>query len=162
MHEWFDVCGTARQRQLRPSEIWRRPRAGQMARIGHYVQRDGFAAILVDLAGLTDGADEVSVDIVARSKGLKPADLGRLFWQGHAPSPTRQGPRSGEVQVVLSEEDLVALNLRSISLRELGLAADPCGADGAVIAQHDSGEDGLPDVARTAGGLFDGEGGLQV
>ncbi len=123
MHEWFDVCGAARQLGVQPSEIWRRIRNGQLARIGHYVQRDGFAAIVVDLAGLTDGTDELSVDIVARSKGLKPADLGRLLGQGHTPCRTRQGPRSGKLQVVLSGEDLVALNERFISLRELGLAA---------------------------------------
>ena len=34
------------------------------------------------------------------------------------------------------------------------LAADPGGADGAVVAQHDGGEDRLPDVGGATGCLF--------
>lgn len=82
MHAWFDVCGAARQLRVQPSKIWRSIRDGQLARIGHYVLRDGFAAILVDLAGLTNGRDELSVDIVARSKACNRPIWGDCWGRG--------------------------------------------------------------------------------
>src|SRR3990167_7673686 len=49
-----------------------------------------------------------------------------------------------------------------LAARAAFFAVDPSGADGAVVAQHDGGEDCLPDGFGAAGGLLDGRGRGQI
>jgi len=70
MHGWSDIPAAARALNCSLAEIIAMIRDGRLPRLGRYVQRQGFASILVDLASVADGENIIPVGIFAVSQGI--------------------------------------------------------------------------------------------
>lgn len=96
-------------------------RSGRIARVGKYVQRSGFASVLINLGHLGQEGEAISIETLP-SLGLRPAELITFVRRNKVSCQQMAGAR-GSAQLRMSAADRQAFHDRFISFRALGIAA---------------------------------------
>ncbi len=97
-------------------------RSGRLVRVGKYLQRSGFAAVLVNLGHVGQEGQAISLDAFAYSQGLRPGELKTFVRRNGVSYQQMRGPRGG-AQLRMSAADREAFHNRFISFRTMGVAA---------------------------------------
>lgn len=127
LHDWCDIPKAAQRLRIRPGKIIALILGRKLARVGRYVGKDQYASILVNLADVErhlqrPEAKGLSIELFAKTIGLKPAAAGFLVKNGYVSATFGANPKTKVVQRVLSPSDIEAFNRRFIPLRALALA----------------------------------------
>lgn len=123
MHGWVDISAAARALNRSPAEIIAMIHGGRLPRLGRYVQREGFASILVDLASVADGENAISVGIFAISQGIPKGEMLNFLKRELMPLHGAPPPKGGREQRALSPKKVADFHRDFISYRKLGIAA---------------------------------------
>lgn len=124
MHDWCDLATAAQRLKIRPGEIVAMIEARQLMRVGKHLGRDGYAAILVDLAEVErllvpSDAKGLTIELFAKTVGLRPTAAMRLVRAGHIPSTESTNPKTKAIQRFLTPADIDAFHARFVTLRRL-------------------------------------------
>lgn len=124
MHDWCDIAKAAQRLKIRPGEIVGMIEARQLSRVGKHLGRDGYTAILVNLAEVERllGRPEArgsSIELFAKSVGMRPAIAMRMVRAGLITTTTGVNPRTKAAQQYLGAEDIEAFRRRFVTLRQL-------------------------------------------
>ncbi|WP_041527221.1 hypothetical protein [Paracoccus aminophilus] len=103
-------------------EIIESIRSGRLARVGKYVQRSGFASVLVNLGHVGQEGEAISLDAFAYSQGLRPSEFLTFVRRNGLSCRQVRGLRGG-AQVRMSAADRAAFHDQFISFRTLGVTA---------------------------------------
>lgn len=92
--------------------------------VGKHVDRQGYDAILVDVAEVErllhrPEAKGLSIELFAKTAGLRPAAAMKLVRGGHIPTTQGVNPKTKAVQRFLTTEDIEAFHTRFVTLRRL-------------------------------------------
>ncbi|WP_199259304.1 hypothetical protein [Paracoccus binzhouensis] len=90
--------------------------------MGKYLQRPGFASVLVNLGHAGQQGEAISLVVFASSQGLRTAELATFIRRMGLPFRRLRGPRGGD-QLRLTATDRQAFHDRFISFRSLGIRA---------------------------------------
>lgn len=98
--------------------------AGRLTRIGKHLGRDGYTAILVDLAEverLLDRAEAkgVNIELFAKTVGLRRTAAMRLIRAGDIPTTEGLNPKTKTAQQFLAPADIEVFHARFVTLRRL-------------------------------------------
>lgn len=121
MHDWCSLGDASHRLQRSFPEIIEHIRSGRLARVGKYLQRSGFASVLVNLGHLGEEGEAISMDAFAYSQGLRPNELMTFARRNGLSYQQVRGPRGG-AQLRMSAADREAFHDRLISFRTLGVA----------------------------------------
>lgn len=124
MHDWCDIPKAAQRLRISPGTIVGLILDRKLARVGRYVGKEGYTSILVDLADVErhlqrPEAKGLSIELFAKTNGLKPAAAGYLVREGHIASTVGTNPKTKETQRFLSPSDIEAFNRGFVPLRAL-------------------------------------------
>lgn len=122
MHDWCSVGEASSRLQVTFPEIIEHVRSGRLARVGKYLQRSGFASVLVNLGHVGQEGEATSLDAFAYSQGLRPSELLTFVRRNGLSCQQVRGPRGG-AQLRMTATDREAFHDRFISFRTLGVAA---------------------------------------
>ena len=122
MHDWCSLGEASVRLRMTLPEIIESIRSGQLARVGRYLQRSGFASVLVNLGHVGQEAEAISLDAFGYSQGLRPSELLTFVRRNGLSCHQMRGPRGG-AQLRMSATDRVAFHDQFISFRTLGVAA---------------------------------------
>ena len=121
MHDWCSLGDASHRLQRSFPEIIEHIRSGRLARVGKYLQRSGFASVLVNLGHLGEEGEAISMDAFAYSQGLRPNELMTFARRNGLSYQQVCGPRGGS-QLRMTAADREAFHDRFISFRNLGVA----------------------------------------
>lgn len=126
MHDWCDIPKAAQRLRIGPGAIVALILDRKVARVGRYVGKEGYTSILVDLADVErhlqrPEAKGLSIELFAKTNGLKPSTASFLVKSGHIASTVGTNPKTKETQRFLSPSDVEAFNHRFIPLRALAM-----------------------------------------
>lgn len=122
MHDWGSLNEASSRLQMTFPEIIEHVRSGRLARVGRYLQRSGFASVLINLGHIGQEGDAISLDAFAYSQGLRPSELLTFVRRNGLSCQKVRGPRGG-AQLRMSAADRNAFHDRFISFRTLGVIA---------------------------------------
>ncbi|MCV2446309.1 hypothetical protein [Paracoccus sp. DMF] len=122
MHDWCSLSEASDRLQRTFPEIIEDIRSGRLARAGKYLQRSGFASVLVNLGHVGEEGEAISMDAFAHSQGLRPSDLMTFARRNGLSYQQVRGPRGG-AQLRMSAANREASHDRFISFRTLGVVA---------------------------------------
>ncbi|MBJ2150560.1 hypothetical protein [Paracoccus sp. IB05] len=122
LHDWCSLTEASDRLQMTFPEIIDDIRSGRIARVGKYLQRSGFASILINLGHLEQEGEAISIETFAFSLGLRPGELMTFVRRDSVSCQQLRGAR-GNAQVRMSAADRQAFHERFISFRALGGAA---------------------------------------
>lgn len=122
MHDWCSLDEASDRLQRTFPEIIEDIRSGRLARVGKYLQRSGFASVLVNLGHVGQEGEAISMDAFAYSQGLRPSDLMTFARRNGLSYQQVRGPRGG-AQLRMSAADREAFHDQFISFRTLGVTA---------------------------------------
>lgn len=122
MHDWCSLGDASVRLRMTLPEIIKNIRSGKMARVGKYLQRSGFASVLVNLGHVGQEGEAISLDAFAYSQGLPPSELLSFVRRNGLSCQLMRGPRGGS-QLRMNATDREAFHDRFISFRTLGVAA---------------------------------------
>ncbi|PHP28645.1 TniQ family protein [Limimaricola cinnabarinus] len=126
MHGWRTLQEACHQLRVRPSEIINLIEKGELRRIGRYSQATGYASILVDRKELESklhfgDAPGLTLEVFAKSVGLKPRQATRLVATGHIRVTKAPNPKRKTVQSYIADSDLQDFHSTFAPLRGLSL-----------------------------------------
>ncbi len=126
MHQWHDLPKASQRLRIMPGQILRMIETRQITRIGRHLSRDGYAAILIDLAEVErclqrPRAKGMSIETFAKSVGLKPSPANTMVRNGFIPSTIGQNPKTHADQRYLTAEDIAEYHKTFTTLRNLAL-----------------------------------------
>lgn len=119
LHDWCSLTEASGRLQMTFPEIIDDIRSGRIARVGKYLQRSGFASILVNLGHVGQEGEAISIETFAFSLGLRPGEFITFVRRSSLLSQQLRGKR-GNAQVRMSAADRQAFHDRFISFRALG------------------------------------------
>jgi hypothetical protein len=124
MHDWCDIATAAHGLRIRPGEIVKMIESSRLQRVGKHLGRDGYSAVLVDRAEIERLLDRpaargLSVELFAKTVGLRPKAAMQLIRGGHIPTTIAINPKTHVQQRFLSSGDVAAFHLRFVTLRRL-------------------------------------------
>lgn len=124
MHDWCDIPKAAQRLRIGPGAIVALILDRQVARVGRYVGKEGYTSILVDLADVErhlqrPEAKGLSIELFAKTNGLKPSTASFLVKNGHIASTLGTNPKTKKTQRFLSPSDIGAFNRTFVPLRAL-------------------------------------------
>jgi hypothetical protein len=124
MHDWCDIPKAAQRLRISPGMIVALILDRKLARVGRYVGKDGYTSILVNLADVErhlqrPEAKGLTIELFAKTIGLKPAAAGYLVKNGHVASTIGTNPKTKEIQRYLSSADIEAFSREFVPLRAL-------------------------------------------
>lgn len=124
MHDWSDIASAAQRLKIRPGQIVSMIEGRKLTRVGKHLGRDGYAAILVDFAEVErrlerPEAKGLSIELFAKTAGLRHRTAMRLIRDGHVPTTEGMNPKTKAKQRFLSPADIDAFHLRFVTLRHL-------------------------------------------
>lgn len=124
IHDWSDIATVAQRLKIRPGEIVKMIESRRLQRIGKHLGRDGYSAILVDRAEIDRLLDrpvskELSIELFAKTVGLRPKAAMQLIRSGHISTTTAVNPKTQAQQRFLSSGDVAAFYQRFVTLRRL-------------------------------------------
>ncbi|WP_146612606.1 hypothetical protein [Paracoccus sediminilitoris] len=90
--------------------------------MGKYLQRSGFASVLVNLGHVGQGGEAISLDAFAYSQGLPPSELLSFVRRNGLSCQQMRGPRGG-AQLRMNATDREAFHDRFISFHTVGVTA---------------------------------------
>lgn len=122
MHDWCSLDDASRRLQMTFPEIIEYIRSGRLVRVGKYLQRSGFASVLVNLGRVGQEDEAISLDAFAYSQGLRPGELTTFVRRNGMSCQQMRGPRGG-AQLRMSAADRQMFHERFISFRTMGVAA---------------------------------------
>lgn len=122
MHDWCSLGEASSRLQMTFPEIIEHVRSGRLARVGKYLQRSGFASVLVNLGHVGQKGEATSLDAFAYSQELRPSEILTFVRRNGLSCQRVRGPRGG-AQLRMSATDRVAFHDQFISFRTLGVAA---------------------------------------
>lgn len=122
MHDWCGLGGASARLEMTFPEIVESIRSGRLERVGKYVQRSGFASVLVNLGHVGQEGEAISLDAFAYSQGLRPSELLTVVRRNGLSCRQVRGPRGG-AQLRMSAADREAFRDQFISFRTLGVTA---------------------------------------
>lgn len=122
MHDWCSLGESSARLQMTFPNIIENIRLGRLARVGKYLQRSGFASVLVNLGHVGQESEATSLDAFAYSQGLRPSELLTFVRRNGLPCQQVRGPRGGG-QLRMIAADREAFHERFISFRTLGVTA---------------------------------------
>ncbi|MDF3606391.1 hypothetical protein PE067_09705 [Paracoccus sp. DMF-8] len=122
MHDWCSLSEAAVRLRTTFPDLVEDIRSGRMVRVGKYLQRSGFAAVLVNLGHVGQERETTSLDAFAYFQGLRPSELLTFVRRNDLSCQQVRGPRGG-AQLRMSAADREAFYARFISFRPLGVAA---------------------------------------
>ncbi|SEC01860.1 hypothetical protein SAMN05519105_1779 [Rhodobacter sp. 24-YEA-8] len=122
LHDWCSLAEASDRLQMTFPEIIDDIRSGRIARVGKYLQRSGFASILINLGHFEQEGGAISIETFAFSLGLRPSELIAFVRRNDLSSQQLRGKR-GNAQVRMSAADRQAFHDRFVSFRALGIAA---------------------------------------
>ncbi|PHP28690.1 TniQ family protein [Limimaricola cinnabarinus] len=126
MHGWRTLQEACHQLRVRPAEIIDLIKKGELRRIGSYSQATGYASILVDRDELQsklniDHAPGLTLEVFAKSVGLKPTQMTQLVASGHIRATNASNPKRKAVQPYITESDRRSFDETFVPLRRLSL-----------------------------------------
>jgi hypothetical protein len=124
MHDWCDIPTAAQRLRIRPGMIVKMIESRRLQRVGKHLGRDGYQAILVDRAEIErlldrPAAKGFSVELFAKTVGLRPKAAMQLVRGRHIPTTTGVNPKTNAQQTFLSSSDVAAFHLHFVTLRRL-------------------------------------------
>lgn len=124
MHDWCGLAKAGQRLKIRPGKILRMIEDGSLGRVGKYQGKHGFDAILIPLkdaerALQRPDAIGQSVELFAKTAGLRPAAAMALVRGGHIPTTAGFNPKTKAPQRFLCAGDLAAYDARFVTLRRL-------------------------------------------
>lgn len=122
MHDWCSLGEASVRLRMTLPETIESIRSGRLARVGKYLQRSGFASVLVNLGHVGQNGEAISLDAFAYSQGLRPSELLTFVRRNGLSCQRVRGPRGG-AQLRMTSTDREAFHERFISFRTLGVAA---------------------------------------
>lgn len=122
MHDWCSLGEASSRLQMTFSEIIEDVSSGRLARVGKYLQRSGFASVLVNLGHVGQEGEATSLDAVAYSQGLRPSELLTFVRRNGLSCQQVRGPRGG-ARFRMGATDRETFHDRFISFRTLGVIA---------------------------------------
>mgnify|MGYP000144389280 CR=1 FL=1 len=126
MHGWRTLQEACHQLRVRPAEIIALIKEGELRRIGSYSQATGYASTLVDRDELqsklnVDHAPGLTLEVFAKSVGLKPTQTTQLVASGHIRATKASNPKRKAVQPYITESDRQYFDQTFAPLRRLSL-----------------------------------------
>lgn len=126
MHGWRTLQEACHQLRVRPSKIIELIKKGALHRVGRYSQASGYASILVDRDELqsklhNDRAPGLTLEVFAKSMGLKPTQATQLVASGHICATKVANPKRKTVQSYITDSDLRDFQSVFAPLRQLSL-----------------------------------------
>ncbi|MBB3712808.1 hypothetical protein FHS00_002403 [Limimaricola variabilis] len=126
MHGWRTLQEACHQLRVRPAEIVGLIKKGELRRIGSYSQATGYASILVDRDELQsklniDRAPGLSLEVFAKSVGLKPTQTTQLVAAGYIRATKASNPKRKAVQPYITESDRQYFDETFAPLRRLSV-----------------------------------------
>lgn len=123
-YDWSSIAMAATRLKVRPAEIIRLIEARRLTRVGKHVDRDGYDAVLVDVAEVERLLDRpkakgLTIELFAKQVGLRPTAAMRLVRAGHIPATMGTNPKTKAAQRYLSPADVEAFHARFVTLRRL-------------------------------------------
>lgn len=122
MHDWCSLGEASAKLQMTFPEIIEHIRLGKLARVGKYLQRSGFASVLVNLGHVGQDGKAILLDAFAYSQRLRPSEFLTFNRRNSLSCQRVREPRGGE-QLRKSAADREAFRERFISFRTLGILA---------------------------------------
>ena len=122
LHYWCSLTEASDRLQMTFPGIIDEIRSGRIGRVGKYVQRSGFASVVINLGHLGQEGEAISIETFAFSLGLRPAELITFVRRNNISCQQMAGAR-GSAQLRMSAADRQAFHDRFISFRALGIAA---------------------------------------
>lgn len=129
MHDWNDIATAAQRLKVRPGAIIRMIEERRLTRIGKHLGRDGYAAVLVDIAEVERVLDRPeatgqSIELFAKTVGLRPTAVMRLVRAGQIRTTGGINPKTKATQQFLAPLDIAAFHRRFVTLRRLAALLD--------------------------------------
>ncbi|MFD2842520.1 type VI secretion system Vgr family protein [Paracoccus cavernae] len=118
--EWLPLEQAADHHGCSTRELVERIGDGRLTWIGRYSKQTGFAAILVNIAGL-DGR-EISAETLALSQGLTFSEMLSFFRKGHSPAEIARRETGRKDRIMLTPVQVAAFHENFVSFRRLALA----------------------------------------
>jgi hypothetical protein len=124
MHDWCDIPKAAQRLRISPGTIVALILERKLARVGRYVGKEGYTSILVNLAEVErhlqrPEAKGLTIELFAKTVGLKPAAASYLVKNAHVASTIGTNPKTKETQRYLSSGNIDAFNREFVPLRAL-------------------------------------------
>jgi hypothetical protein len=123
-HDWCGLAKAAQRLKVRPGEILNLIQTSRLKRFGKYQGKNGYDALLIPIneaerALQRPSAAGQSIELFAKTVGLRPTAAMKLIRGGHIPTTAGQNPKTKAAQRFLSPEDLAAYHARFVTLRAL-------------------------------------------
>jgi len=122
MHDWCSLSEAAVRLRTAFPDLVEDIRSGRLVRVGKYLQRSGFASVLVNLGHVGQEGEATSLDAFAYSQGLRPSELLTFVRRNGLSCQQVRGPRGG-AQLRMSATDRETFHDWFISFRTLGVTA---------------------------------------